>query len=268
MRVPRISGVSAFALSVAMAGGIAAQVQTQPTAVDDSANVETELEEIVIRGRRSPVWGALRADIKRAEEAVYARFNEINSTDDFDIHCRGEKSGPFVFRVCMSNGWRAYRGKIGSQTGNPNLGAWRRYRIAQLKQQQQLIEEMRRLTNEDERLKQANANLADARYALMLRQGIQTLARKAPTNVELPYGAKLMFEVIMGNEPWKHPLTERTFTIANVFGEVRKLGVECAEGRQRLDYVAGLDLTVPGNWTDCVVQVNAKRETTFRLYEF
>ena len=273
MRVPRASGLSGLALSVALASGLDAQVQVLPSAVDDTVNVETELEEIVIRGRRSPVWGELRADITRAENAVFARFNEINSTDDFDIRCGREKSGPFAFRVCTSNGWRSYAGKIGSATaaviqGGGNPGKWFVYRAAQLKQQQQLIEEMRRLTSEDEQLKQANANLADAQYALMLRLGIQTLTRQAPPNVDLPYGAKRMFEVIMGSDPWKHPLTERTFTIANVFGDVRKLEVECAEGKQRLDYVAGLDWSVPGNWTDCAVQVNAKRETTFRLYEF
>jgi hypothetical protein len=264
---------AALALSVAIAGSLDAQVQTQRTMVEDSANVETGLEEIIIRGRRGPRWGELRAEVKRAQEAMFARFNEINSTDDFDIHCRGEKSGHFVFRVCMSNGWRGFAAKIGSESasiiqGNANPGAWFRYRTAQLKQQQLMIEEMRRLTGEDEQLKQANADLAGAQYELTLSLGVQTLARQAPPNVELPYDAKLMFEVIMGSDPWKHPLTERTFTIANVFGEVRKMEIECAEGKQRIDYQAGLDWSVPDHWSDCVLQVRAKRETTFRLYEF
>jgi len=127
---------------------------------------------------------------------------------------------------------------------------------------------MQRLTAEDEQLGDANADLADAQYALMLSQGIQTLARQAPPNVELPYGAKLMFEVIMGNDPWKHPLTEHTFTIANVFGEIRKIEIECADGKQRLDYEIGVEWTVPNSWSSCVLQVRAKSETTFRLFEF
>ena len=82
MRGPRISEVLALTLCVALAGGSAAQVQTKPTSVDDSANVETELEEIVIRGERGSPWGELRVEIERAQEAIYARFNEINSTDE------------------------------------------------------------------------------------------------------------------------------------------------------------------------------------------
>ena len=260
-------------MSVGAVAALDAQVQTAPSSVEDEAAVNTvteEIEEIVIRGRRI---GDLRAEIKRAEEAVFARFNEINTTDDFDIHCRGQKSGFFVFRVCMSNGWREYAAKIGSETaalmqGSGNPGAPFLYRTAQRKQQQLMIEEMRRLTGEDEQLRQANADLAGAQYALMLSQGIRTLARQAPTNVELPYGAKLMFEVIIGTNPWKHPLTEHTFTIANVFGELRKIEIECAEGDQRIDYELGVEWTVPNSWTSCVLQVNAKRDTTFRLYEF
>jgi hypothetical protein len=48
----------------------------------------------------------LRIDIERAAEAVFARFNEINSTDDFDIHCRLEKVYGLLRRSCMSNSWR------------------------------------------------------------------------------------------------------------------------------------------------------------------
>jgi hypothetical protein len=142
------------------------------------------------------------------------------------------------------------------------------YRKQQLQMQDLLIAEMQRLTAEDEQLKQASADLAAAQYALMLRRGTQTMSRQAPPTLELPYGAKLIFEVIMGNDPWKHPLTERTFTIANVFGELRKIEVECAEGSQRIDYEFGVEWTVPNSWSSCVLQVNAKRETTFRLYEF
>jgi hypothetical protein len=131
-----------------------------------------------------------------------------------------------------------------------------------------LIAEMQRLMAEDEQLQQANAALADARYAVMMVEGIETMSRAAPAGLELPYGAKLMFEVIIGAEPWNHPLTERTFTFANVFGELGKVKVECAEESQRIDYEPGIEWTVSSSWGSCVLQVNAKRETTFRLYEF
>jgi hypothetical protein len=84
----------------------------------------------------------------------------------------------------------------------------------------------------------------------------------------LPFGAELMFEVIMGVDPIRHSLTRQTFTIADVLGEIRKLTVECDQGRQRLDYESGIDWTVPSGWSACTLQINAKRETKFRLYEF
>lgn len=84
----------------------------------------------------------------------------------------------------------------------------------------------------------------------------------------MPYGAELMFEIIMGTKPFRHRLTRPTFTIADVLGEIRKLEVECLEGRRRFEYVRGVDWTVPDGWSDCTLQVNAARETTFRLYEF
>ena len=96
-----------------------------------------------------------------------------------------------------------------------------------------------------------------------------TLSRQVTAVIgTLPYDANLMFEIIMGNNPWRHPLTEHTFTIANVFGEVRKITVECAEGRRRIAYEPGADWTVPSDWSSCTLEVNAKKGSTFKLYEF
>lgn len=44
-------------------------------------------EEVVVRGRQI---GELRAAVERAREAAYALFNELNSSNDFDILCREE----------------------------------------------------------------------------------------------------------------------------------------------------------------------------------
>jgi hypothetical protein len=105
----------ALVLSVGAVATLEAQVQTRPSSVDDEAAVKTVtegVEEIIVRGRRI---GELRAEIERAEEAVFARFNEINSTDDFDVHCRSEKFYGFLYRFCMSNSWRRIGGKMGSE---------------------------------------------------------------------------------------------------------------------------------------------------------
>jgi hypothetical protein len=61
-------------------------------------------DEIIVLGRVDE----LRRNLQRAEEAVYARFNDINSDDRFDIHCRMESSPDthIPVRVCVSNSWR------------------------------------------------------------------------------------------------------------------------------------------------------------------
>ena len=135
--------------------------------------------------------------------------------------------------------------------------------------ERQLNDEMRQLTATDEQLEQAVATLGQAQTAYQLRVGNRTLSRQVSANLgQLPYGAERLFELIMGNNPWRHPLTQRTFTIADVFGEVRALEFDCAEGSERVDYVPGVDWTLPSDRSACVLQVNAKKGTTFRLYEF
>jgi hypothetical protein len=268
MRAGRSALGWTLAMCVGAVAALDAQIQTAPSSIEDEASVSTvteEIEEIVIRGRRI---GDLRAETRRAEEALFARFNEINSTDDFDIHCRREKFYNWMQRLCMSNVARRTSANIAGAQVSGNLSGMFLYRHQLRRAQNQLIAEMQRLTAEDEQLRQANAGLAEARYALMLVEGIQTMSRQAPPTLELPYGAKLMFEVIIGTDPWKHPLTERTFTLANVSGELRRIKVECAEGSQRIDYELGIEWAVPSSWDSCVLQVNAKRDTSFRLYEF
>lgn len=88
------------------------------------------------------------------------------------------------------------------------------------------------------------------------------------TSGSLPYGAQAMFEIIMGAKPFRHQLATQTFTIADVLGEVSKLTVECAEGRRRIDYESGVDWSVPNGWSACILQVDAAKQTTFRVYEF
>jgi hypothetical protein len=268
MRVPRIFAVSALA-SVAIAGGIAAQVQIQPTSVDDTANVETGLEEIVIRGQRRPPWGEMRLEIERAQEALYTRFNEINSTDDFDIDCWREKFYGRMQRFCMSNSARDFQNRIGSATvRGDTVQALLLAQKAALRERE-LNDELLRLATTDGQLKQAVASLGQAQVAYQLSLGTTTLSRQVSATLgKLPYDAEQLFEVIMGNDPWRHPLTQRTFTIADVSGEIRKLEVECAEGSERIDYEIGIDWMVPSDRGACELQVHAKKGTTFRLYEF
>jgi hypothetical protein len=263
-----LAAASATLLAGAAVGQQDAQARgEQPAAVPSPEPPE----EIIVRGRRI---GELRLTIERAEEAVFARFNDLNSTDDFDIHCRNEKFYGLNRRSCESNIVHKLDGQIGREValamrGQGTGSAIQLIQAEQIRQQQLLTDELHQLADKDERLKKAVSDLTQAQTALVLRIGNLTLSRQVTAVIgTLPYDAKLMFEVIMGNNPWQHHLTEHTFTIANVFGEIRKVAVECAEGHRRIDYEIGLDWTVPGEWSGCTLEVNAKKGSTFKLYEF
>jgi hypothetical protein len=84
----------------------------------------------------------------------------------------------------------------------------------------------------------------------------------------LPYGAQQMFEVRMGIASWTHRLTESTFTLGHVFGDIRKLELDCDGSVRELEYQLGIEWTVPSGARACDLRVSAKRGTTFALYEF
>jgi hypothetical protein len=234
----------------------------------------TAPDEIIVLGRIDE----LRRQLRRAEEAVYERFNEINSDDRFDIHCRMEPQidSHIPVRVCVSNSWREQDANYGEDL----LRHWRgepgsipeQYAAEQLRVQHLLKEEMRRLATEDEQLYQTVVRLADAQRAYAEATGggpPRTLWRQVmPGPDGLPFGAQRMFEVRMSREPWNHPLTHRTFTIGDVSGEIRKLQLDCAQGSAPIEYQAGVDWTLPSGWGTCKLRVDAKRDTTFALYEF
>ena len=64
-------------------------------------------DEIIVRAK---ALEKLRLEIKRSEEAVYARFNDINSNDLYDIHCyaRRQFMSHINETVCLSNAWRKF----------------------------------------------------------------------------------------------------------------------------------------------------------------
>ena len=65
---------------------------------------EYMLDEIVVKDKTS--LHSLRMEVIRAEELKYEIFNELNSTDDFDIHCKWRTNTGSLLRdwYCVS-GW-------------------------------------------------------------------------------------------------------------------------------------------------------------------
>jgi hypothetical protein len=235
--------------------------------------------DVIVRGR---ALGELRLRIRLAEEAVYARFNEINSTDDFDIHCRLDAvTGTRIqSRSCRSNSWREQDANIGQALlrrmrgeGGPPV---EQFRGEQLLIQRRLGEEARRLAFEDEELGEAVLQLGHARLALAERTGGRddlTRWRQVSAGSDgLPYEAERIFEVRVGSAPWSHLLTRPTFTISHVTGDIRSLTVNCKENEkiavERLKFSSDVEWTLPADWSSCILRVRAKRDTSFALFEF
>jgi hypothetical protein len=261
------SGVAGAALTLTAALCAPAFAAAQPQAeVDD---------EVIVRGRS---YGELRLQIRLRQDAVFARFNDINSDDAFDIHCTMEVryESHIRERRCLSNSWRkqdsnigqAFLGVLQDRSGmNPAF-----YRAEQLRMQGLLKEEMRRLAYEDAELGAAVLQLGQAMQALQIRAGGRpswTMFREVQDgDDQLAFNAERIFEVQMGLAPWTHYLTYPTFTVDGVSGNVRKIQVDCEQGSRKVDYEPDVEWTVPRDWSRCILLVRAKRGSTFTFYEF
>lgn len=245
---------------------------------ETSAPVASFDEEVIVRGQ---TLETLRELIREAEEAYFDRFNEINSSDEFDIVCyyRVEIGSKIPRRRCLPNYWRENEEIVGEETARAMQGSGfalssQIFVAEQFYKERLLADEMQRLTAEDEELLAAVTRLANLRQTLedakdMQRGSKSTREREVPDNDgKLAFDAESVFEVRIGRKPWTHDLTQRTFAIARVYGEIRDVGVECAEREEKLEHEPGIEWTLPESWGPCTLVVDAKRDTTFALYEF
>jgi hypothetical protein len=229
-------------------------------------------DEIVVYGN----VGDLRRQLLRAQDEVFARFNEINGNDDFDIHCYSEAptGSHLQQRRCVSNGWRreeanyadASLRELRGEAGPPP----QTFLGLQATMQQRLLDEARRLAGEDDAFAKALIHYGLAKQALERSAPPLGSAARAvdPLYGVLPYGARRVLDVHTGRKPWTQALEYATFTIDGVVGEIDGLTVACEQGEQHLEYQAGSEWTVPTSLGHCALRVDAKRGTTFTLYEF
>jgi hypothetical protein len=91
--------VALILFSVAASGPNVAGAQNESAGAGAAARNQERPEEIIVRGRR---LSEFRVEVQLARERAYAVFNEINSTDDFDVTCASEmRTGTRVGRqVC------------------------------------------------------------------------------------------------------------------------------------------------------------------------
>jgi hypothetical protein len=238
------------------------------------APTPTAEDEIVVLGR----IGTLRHELETAENAMFDRFNQIVGDRKLEIHCSSEVKvdSHIPQRVCLSNSWRYENANVGQavlqelrgETG-PNH---QQFRAEQLRVQQHLGDEIRRLAAEDPDLHDAIVRVGRAQDALAEQTGapaLHSVSREVqPGDAALPGDAKRAYEVRIGQEPWELALTERTFTLAAVTGEVRELRVKCDQGSKKIDYEPDVEWTLPSAWHGCSLQLDATPGTTFALYEF
>ena len=275
--MPATSSAATIALCCAACAGVAL-AQAPETGAEAVGGPPSVGDEIIVEGRGV---GALRSEIIRAEEAVFARFNDINSGDEFDIDCRMEipLGSRIPRRVCRANYWREVEVNIAEEAvrwlqGSAYSGPTQPERGLQPYKGKLLHDEIRQLAAEDEQFRGALTELGTAHLKLAEDTGARLSAadsasRQVPAGEEgLPYGAKNVIEVRAGRTPWTQVLKSRTFTLAHVYGEIRSVDVECAERKARLQYEIGVEWHIPATWGSCSLIVDASRDTTFALYEF
>jgi hypothetical protein len=239
------------------------------------AQTPSTIEEIIVRGRS---YAELREQIRIRQDAVFARFNEINSDDAFDIHCKMEPAfgSRILERRCLSNVWRELDANFGRAWQSQVTGllgpAAGEYRAEQQRSQALLKEQMRRLAHDDPALGEAVLQLGQAMQALQLRAGVRpswTMFREVAADGEpLAFTAERIFEIQIGLAPWTHYLTYPTFTLDAVSGRIRKIEVECEQGSRSVEYEADVEWSVPRDWNRCELRVRATRGATFTFYEF
>ena len=114
----RMMALTLFSIAVS-GGGLALAQGARAASGDDVARLEMP-DEVIVRGRRLT---ELRADIQMARERAYGIFNDINSNDEFDIHCSDERKyhSRTTQRVCRAR----FETRISADAGQEYLSALR-----------------------------------------------------------------------------------------------------------------------------------------------
>jgi hypothetical protein len=97
-----------------------AQDAVPATAAANEARPSETADEVIVRGKR---LAEFRVEVQLARERAYAIFNEINSTDDFDVTCREEmRTGTRLERtVCAAR----FEGRVSRRAAQDYLATMR-----------------------------------------------------------------------------------------------------------------------------------------------
>ena len=261
LRLAILSGVAA-ACSAVVAQDIPVQPASRPPPSAD--------DEIIVYGSVPE----LRRQLLRTRDAMFARWNEVNGDDKFDIHCKYD--APIGSRIkresCVSNIWaeldekiaQAYLARLRGETGAPPEFwlAQQNYWASKLREQ------WYRVGNEDAGLRETMKRFGQAQEVLdRLAPSRRSVSTVAPSEA-LVDGAKRAFDVTAGRIPWKHKLGNRSFAIATPAGGIQGLTVACESATEQLEYRPNSEWTIPDDYGTCWLQVDATPSTAFTLYEF
>jgi hypothetical protein len=160
-------------LCLVVALGLGAPTLAQePGSLPDTS----EIEELVVSGRRPE---NLRVEIERLEEAVYARFNALNSDDEFDIHClkQAPTGSNIPLRTCAPNfviraeSSSAEKMLTDGRSGDGNNHSRREQHTRMEEKSRQLTEEIQRVAREDELLLRGLVRLDELKQLQSSDQG-------------------------------------------------------------------------------------------------
>lgn len=141
--------------------GLGAPALGQERAAPQSSS---ELEELIVSGRKPE---NLRLEIERLENAVYERFNALNSNSEFDVHCfeQPPTGSNIPLRTCAPN-FVTRTESLGAEkilrdgrdkAGNNNNPAEQRMNME--RKNREFIEEIQRVARADEPLLRGLARL-------------------------------------------------------------------------------------------------------------
>ncbi len=95
-----------------------------------------------------------------------------------------------------------------------------------------------------------------------------TARQAAALKKALQGGDAIAVQARVDGRTWEFQPTRRTVTITKVDGKIDTLHFECDRRKADLPFKADSEWKLPASWGACDLLVDAKRGTTFTLYEF
>jgi len=126
------------------------------------------VDEVVVPGRKPE---QIRVEIERLENAVYERFNALNSNDDFDIHCF--EQAPTGSNIPERKCWPNFALRSEERAAGASLhkmqgmggGNSRQERMGLEQKSKELTAEIQRVARQDEQLMHDLTRLSELKEA-------------------------------------------------------------------------------------------------------